>query len=120
MASRNRNRPGVVKEDADEERSLWNQIRSESKRIDSLVVSFLFTHNFWFSNSRDIVLCRDAHTDLRLPRWQADHNSKWHRMQEIRQLLDSQHGMLHFKLWRGNNRLHWNFLPASVNSIPTL
>lgn len=37
MASRNRNRPGVVKEDADEERSLWNQIRSEAKRIDSLV-----------------------------------------------------------------------------------
>ena len=38
MASRNRNRPGFVKEDADEERSLWGQIRTESKRIDSLVV----------------------------------------------------------------------------------
>jgi hypothetical protein len=38
MAARNRNRPGLVKEDADEERSLWNQIRSESKRIDALVV----------------------------------------------------------------------------------
>jgi hypothetical protein len=42
MAARNRNRPGLVKEDADEERSLWNQIRSESKRIDDLVVRIIF------------------------------------------------------------------------------
>jgi len=42
MAARNRNRPGLVKEDADEERSLWNQIRSESKRIDDLIVRIIF------------------------------------------------------------------------------
>lgn len=39
MASRNRNRPGLHKEDADEERALWHEVRSNGKRIDQQVVS---------------------------------------------------------------------------------
>jgi hypothetical protein len=40
MASRNRNRPNI-KEEADEERNLWHTIRSDSRRIDSVVVSHI-------------------------------------------------------------------------------
>lgn len=38
MSSRNRNRPGVVKEEADEERQLWSRVRESGSRIDQLVV----------------------------------------------------------------------------------
>ncbi|KAF2669966.1 hypothetical protein BT63DRAFT_423938 [Microthyrium microscopicum] len=37
MASRNRGRQGPVKTDADEERHMWNQLRSDAKRADQLV-----------------------------------------------------------------------------------
>ncbi|KAF1986473.1 hypothetical protein K402DRAFT_393945 [Aulographum hederae CBS 113979] len=37
MASRNRSRPGQTKNDADEERNIWDQLRSEGKRVDNLV-----------------------------------------------------------------------------------
>ncbi|KAF1815621.1 hypothetical protein P152DRAFT_505479 [Eremomyces bilateralis CBS 781.70] len=36
MASRNR-RPNAVKDDADEERGIWNQLRSDAKRVDTLM-----------------------------------------------------------------------------------
>jgi hypothetical protein len=39
MASRNRNRQAPVKDDADEERSIWNQLVVDAKRIDALIVS---------------------------------------------------------------------------------
>ena len=38
MASRNRNRPSLIKEDADEERNLWYSIRSDARRVDSIIV----------------------------------------------------------------------------------
>jgi SAGA-associated factor 29 len=38
MASRNRNRQAPVKDDADEERSLWNQLVTDAKRVDGLIV----------------------------------------------------------------------------------
>lgn len=39
MAARSRPRAGQIKEDFDEERSLWSQILEEAKRIDVLTVS---------------------------------------------------------------------------------
>jgi hypothetical protein len=39
MASRNRNRQAPVKDDADEERSIWNQLVADGRRIDFMVVS---------------------------------------------------------------------------------
>ena len=42
MAARNRGRPAGGKDDADEERNIWNQLRTEGKRTDSLVVSLAF------------------------------------------------------------------------------
>jgi SAGA-associated factor 29 len=38
MAARSRPRAGQVKEEVDEERSIWNQLRSDAKRVDALVV----------------------------------------------------------------------------------
>lgn len=38
MAARNRPRAGQIKNDADEEMSIWNQLRSDAKRVDVLVV----------------------------------------------------------------------------------
>jgi hypothetical protein len=40
MASRNRNRQAPTKEDADEERSIWNQLLVYGKRVDQLLVSY--------------------------------------------------------------------------------
>ena len=42
MAARSRPRAGQLKEEVDEERSLWNQIRAEARRIDQLMVRFTF------------------------------------------------------------------------------
>lgn len=39
MAARSRPRGGQLKDEFDEERSLWNQIRSDARRIDQLMVS---------------------------------------------------------------------------------
>lgn len=40
MAARSRPRGGQHKDEFDEERSLWNQIRADARRIDQLMVSF--------------------------------------------------------------------------------
>jgi hypothetical protein len=39
MAVRSRPRGGQIKDEFDEERSLWNQIRADARRIDQLIVS---------------------------------------------------------------------------------
>jgi hypothetical protein len=39
MAARNRPRAGQLKDEIDEERSLWNQIRADGRRFDQLMVS---------------------------------------------------------------------------------
>jgi hypothetical protein len=41
MAARSRPRGGQLKDEFDEERSLWNQIRADARRIDQLMVCFL-------------------------------------------------------------------------------
>jgi hypothetical protein len=41
MAARSRPRGGQLKDEFDEERSLWNQIRADARRIDQLMVSFI-------------------------------------------------------------------------------
>jgi hypothetical protein len=41
MAARSRPRGGQLKEEFDEERSLWNQIRSDARRIDQLMVRYI-------------------------------------------------------------------------------
>lgn len=33
-------RAGQTKDDADEERSIWNQLRADAKKVDALLVSF--------------------------------------------------------------------------------
>jgi hypothetical protein len=38
MAGRNRNRPALMKEEADEERQLWSEVKNSGNRIDQLVV----------------------------------------------------------------------------------
>ncbi|KAE9988352.1 hypothetical protein EG327_003381 [Venturia inaequalis] len=50
MASRNRNRPGLHKEDADEERALWHEVRSNGKRIDQQVAE----HNKLWAKMQDL------------------------------------------------------------------
>jgi len=42
MAARNRPRAGALKDDIDEERSLWNAIRADGRRLDQLMVSLNF------------------------------------------------------------------------------
>ncbi|KAF2140504.1 uncharacterized protein K452DRAFT_273086 [Aplosporella prunicola CBS 121167] len=37
MSSRSRQRPGQLKDDADEERSIWMQLRADAKKVDALV-----------------------------------------------------------------------------------
>jgi hypothetical protein len=39
MAARSRPRGGQIKDEYDEERSLWNQIKSDARHIDQLMVS---------------------------------------------------------------------------------
>lgn len=39
MAARSRPRAGQLKDEIDEERHLWNQIRADGKRFDQLMVS---------------------------------------------------------------------------------
>lgn len=39
MTSRSRPRGAQLKDDADEERSIWNQLRADAKKVDALVVS---------------------------------------------------------------------------------
>jgi hypothetical protein len=39
MAARSRPRGGQLKDEFDEERSLWNQIKSDARNIDQLMVS---------------------------------------------------------------------------------
>ena len=41
MAARSRPRGGQIKDEYDEERSLWNQIKSDARHIDQLMVSTL-------------------------------------------------------------------------------
>jgi hypothetical protein len=41
MAARSRPRGGQHKDEFDEERLLWNQIRADARRIDQLIVSIL-------------------------------------------------------------------------------
>lgn len=38
MAARNRPRAGQLKDEIDEERSLWNQIKADGRRFDQLMV----------------------------------------------------------------------------------
>lgn len=42
MTSRSRPRGAQLKDDADEERSIWNQLRADAKKVDQLVVSSRF------------------------------------------------------------------------------
>ena len=42
MAARSRPRGGQIKDEYDEERSLWNQIKSDARHIDQLMVSKFF------------------------------------------------------------------------------
>ena len=50
MAARSRPRAGQVKEEVDEERSIWNQLRSDAKRVDALVVRTNF-YSIWRNTS---------------------------------------------------------------------
>lgn len=56
MASRNRNRPGLHKEDADEERALWHEVRGNGKRIDQQVVSEKGCPHTRLASTRDMAL----------------------------------------------------------------
>ena len=38
MAARSRPRNGQPREDANEERNIWNQVRNDAKRVDTLTV----------------------------------------------------------------------------------
>jgi SAGA-associated factor 29 len=38
MAARSRPRAGQIKDDYDEERTIWSQIRDDAKRVDMLMV----------------------------------------------------------------------------------
>ena len=77
MAGRNRNRPAIVKE-ADEEQQLWSEVKNSGNRIDSLVVS----------GPAECMSLGNQYTDSME---KAEHNEKWKRMQEIKQLLDIQY-----------------------------
>jgi hypothetical protein len=48
MAARSRPRGGQLKDEFDEERSLWNQIRADARRIDQLMVRIflLYQHSY--------------------------------------------------------------------------
>lgn len=49
MAARSRPRGGQMKDEYDEERSIWNGIKSEGRNIDQLMVSttiFIFQYAF--------------------------------------------------------------------------
>lgn len=112
MAARNRNRPGVVKEEADEERALWQQVRGDGKRVDALVVSIRpMLYKFSFNGHH--AQCQEdgtlhfqypssyPHITIHLLYYpthdvdcltQEEHNQKWTRMQDIKGLLDSEFG----------------------------
>jgi hypothetical protein len=64
MAARSRPRGGQLKDEFDEERSLWNQIRADARRIDQLMVSIIcsqhqqrlsYTHLFLGLESEYII-----------------------------------------------------------------
>lgn len=79
MAGRNRNRPAIVKE-ADEEQQLWIEVKNSGNRIDQLVVC---------DPGESCLVCLLRYAYILD---QAEHNEKWKRMQEIKQLLDIQYG----------------------------
>jgi hypothetical protein len=58
MAARSRPRGGQLKDEFDEERSLWNQIRADARRIDQLMVSSLHTFLPSRVSSYSFLLCR--------------------------------------------------------------
>jgi hypothetical protein len=52
MAARSRPRGGQLKDEFDEERSLWNQIRADARRIDQLMASYIsISNNVFFASS---------------------------------------------------------------------
>ena len=57
MAARSRPRAGQIKEELDEERSLWGQILEDAKRIDLLLVRFILLF-FLFSR---FAQCESVH-----------------------------------------------------------
>lgn len=62
MSARNRPRAGQLKEEVDEERTLWTQIQADARKIDSLVVSLIFLFVFAMSS---ISFAKDGHVSIR-------------------------------------------------------
>jgi hypothetical protein len=56
MAARSRPRGGQLKDEFDEERSLWNQIRADARRIDQLIVSLLLYLSLLYMHESLVLL----------------------------------------------------------------
>lgn len=66
MAARSRPRGGQLKDEFDEERSLWNQIRADARRIDQLMVSFIVSQYQRLSYKHFFLGLESIHTALTL------------------------------------------------------
>jgi hypothetical protein len=67
MAARSRPRGGHTKDEFDEERALWNQIRADARRIDQLMVSIAYFVKLPNTHSTIACICRYGYAwELRL------------------------------------------------------